>query len=104
MMPTMMDSHEKPGIAGSTNGVETEIVVELLVVVGVLMTVIVDTEVLTTVVVRELVVVTDSVAAEVDVLTCELTCEEMNVEPVVTELEAVEVAVLPLPLATGGSR
>ena len=57
MMPTIMDSHGKPGIAGSTIGVE--IVVELLVIVGVLTTVIVDTEVLTTVVAGELVVISD---------------------------------------------
>jgi hypothetical protein len=55
MMPAIMDSHGKPGIAGNTIGVETEIVVELLVVEGVLTTVMVDTEVLTAVVVSELV-------------------------------------------------
>ena len=51
MTPIMMDSHGKPGTAGSTIGVETELVVELLVVVGVLTIVIVETEtdVLTTV-------------------------------------------------------
>lgn len=53
----MIDSHGKPGIAGKTIGVVTELV-ELLVVVGVLATVSVDTDVLTKVVVRELVVVT----------------------------------------------
>jgi hypothetical protein len=91
MMPAIMDSHGKPGIAGSTIGVETEIVVELLVVVGVLTTVIVDNEVLTTVVVIELVVVTDSVAAEVDVLTCELICEEMDVDGVCAVVCGVNV-------------
>ena len=53
----MIDSHGKPGIAGKTIGVETEIVVELLVVVGVLMTVIVDTAELTMVVVSAPIVV-----------------------------------------------
>ena len=64
-----MDSHGKPGTAGSTIGVETEIVVELLVVVGVLTTVIVETEtdVLTTVGGSELVLVTGIVEALDDV-------------------------------------
>ena len=57
--PAIIDSHGNPGIAGSTIGVETEIV-ELL-VVGILTTVVTETEVLTTVVVTELVVVIDSV-------------------------------------------
>ena len=57
-MPAMMDSHGKPGTAGNTVGVETLIVLKVLVVVGVLTTVIVDTDALTTVVVNELVVVT----------------------------------------------
>jgi hypothetical protein len=59
MMPAIMDSHGKPGTAGRTIGVETEMVVELLVVVGVLTTVMVETEtdVLTTVVGIELVLV-----------------------------------------------
>ena len=65
--PAIIDSHGKPGIAGNTIGVETEIVVELLVVVGVLTTVSVDTDVLTTVVVNELVVVIDVVEALADV-------------------------------------
>jgi len=56
MMPAIMDSQGKPGIAGNTIGVETELVTEVLVVVGVLTTVIVDIEVLTTVVASELVV------------------------------------------------
>jgi hypothetical protein len=59
----MIDSHGKPGIAGSTIGVETELVSELTVVVGVLSTVNVDTEVLSIVLATELVVstvVTDS--------------------------------------------
>jgi hypothetical protein len=53
--PATIDSHGNPGIAGSTIGVETELVDELTVVVGVLTTVIVDTDVLTTVVVKGLV-------------------------------------------------
>ena len=52
--PAIIDSHGKPGIAGSTIGVVTELVDELIVVVGVLETVTVDTEVLTTAVVGEL--------------------------------------------------
>jgi hypothetical protein len=54
--PASIDSHGKPGIAGSTMGVETELVDELIVVVGTVETVTVDTEVLTTTVVGELVV------------------------------------------------
>jgi hypothetical protein len=56
--PAIIDSHGNPGIAGSTIGVETELVDELTVVVGVLATVKVDTDVLTTVVVNGLAVVT----------------------------------------------
>jgi hypothetical protein len=63
----MIDSHGKPGIAGNAIGVETETVVEVL-VVGVLTTVSVDTEELTTVVVSEFVVVTEIVDAELDEL------------------------------------
>ncbi len=68
-MPAIMDSHGKPGTAGRTIGVETEIVVELLIVVGVLTTVIVETEtdVLTTAVGIELVVATGIVEALDDV-------------------------------------
>ena len=58
MRPAIIDSHGKPGIAGSTIGVEMEIVDELTVVVGVLATVKVDTAVLTTVVVKGFAVVT----------------------------------------------
>jgi hypothetical protein len=54
--PEIMDSHGKPGIAGSTIGVVTELVDELIVVVGVLETVTVDTDVLTIAVVGELIV------------------------------------------------
>ena len=83
-----MDSHGKPGTAGRTIGVETEIVVELLVVVGVLTTVIVETEtdVLTTVGGSELVLVTGIVEALDDV--------EFVTEPV-TEPGAVVVATGP---------
>ena len=55
--PAIIDSHGKPGTAGSTIGVDTEIDW----VVGVFITVVTDIEVLTTVVVTELVVVIDSV-------------------------------------------
>jgi len=79
-----MDSHGKPGIAGNTIGVETEIVVELLVVVGVLTTVKVETEVLTTVVVSELVAVMGSVVLDV-LLVGVLLCEVEDV----SELELV---------------
>jgi len=79
--PAIIDSHGKPGTAGRTIGVETDIVVELIEVVGVLTTVIVDTdvdtdvdtEVLTTVVVSELVVVE---ALEIELTELEL----VNVE------------------------
>ena len=72
MMPAMIDSHGNPGTAGRVIGVETEIVLEVLVVVGVLTTVNVETEVLTTVAIDELVDVTDSVVAEdVELLSCE---------------------------------
>jgi len=59
-----MDSHGKPGMAGSTIGVVTEFVDELVVVVGVLETVTVDTEVLTTAVVGVLVEIVADVALE----------------------------------------
>ena len=52
--PAIMDSHGKPGTAGSTRGVVAELVVELT--VGVAATVKVDTDMLTTVVVNGLVV------------------------------------------------
>jgi len=54
--PAIMDSHGKPGIGGITRGVEAELVSVLNVVVGVLETVMVDTAVLTTSVVGELIV------------------------------------------------
>ncbi len=75
MMPAMIDSHGKPGIGGSTIGVETAIELDDVAMVGVLMTVFVTTEreVLTTVVLNELVAVTgtDDVAM-LEVLTIEL--------------------------------
>ena len=46
--PAIIDSQGKPGIAGTTMGVEIKLVAELT-VVGVLPTVTVDTDVLTTV-------------------------------------------------------
>lgn len=61
--PAIMDSHGKPGIAGRTIGVETELVAELSVVVGVLTTVTVDIDVLTMVLISELVVDTAGVVA-----------------------------------------
>lgn len=67
--PAMMDSQGKPGIAGSTIGVETELVVVELTVVGVLATVNVDTAVLTTVVVSGLVVTAGSVVIALDDIT-----------------------------------
>jgi len=56
--PAIIDSHGNPGIAGSSTGVETELVEELTVVVGVFSTVTVDTAVLTTVVATGVVVTT----------------------------------------------
>jgi hypothetical protein len=71
----MIDSQGNPGMAGSVIGVETELVLDDVIVVGVLMTVVVrtETEVLTTVVVIELVVVTgvDDVE-DIEALTLEL--------------------------------
>jgi len=105
-----MDSQGKPGIAGSTIGVETETVVELLVIVGVLTTVIVETEVLTTVVAGELVVTRDVEEALDDVelviedmvVTIELELElEVELE---LELEVVLVACWPTTGGIVGSR
>ena len=81
--PAIIDSHGKPGMAGRTIGVETAIVVEL--VVGVFTTVIVETDVLTTVVVMELVVVTDVVSGvdEVELATDDVLVAELDVEFVV---------------------
>jgi hypothetical protein len=104
MMPAMMDSHGKPGTAGRTIGVETEIVAELLVVVGVLTTVIVETEtdVLTTVVGSELVLVKGIVEAleEVELATI------VGVVVVATELDVeleFELAVVTCWPTTGGT-
>ena len=107
MMPAMMASHGKPGIAGSTIGVETELVTEVLVVVGVLTTVIVDIEVLTSVVVSELVVdkirgeLVDEVVAVTGVDAVEvLELLETTVMVLVAGV-AVDVDVVPCP-TTGG--
>jgi len=97
-----MDSHGKPGIAGSTIGVETEIVVELLVVVGVLTTVIVETDVLTTVVVSELVVVT-GIVEELNELVAETGAVTVATELDV-ELELELVTCWPTTGGTAGSR
>jgi hypothetical protein len=80
MMPVIMDSHGKPGTAGSTIGVETEIVVKLPVVVGVLTTVSVDTEMLADVTVDELVVAGACVEAEDEVLCCEAVDVELSID------------------------
>ena len=104
MIPAIMDSHGKPGIAGSAIGVETETVVELLVIVGVLTTVIVDTEVLTTVVPSELVVVSDVEEPLDDV---ELVIEEDTVVVAIElelEAEVVLVACCPTTGGIAGSR
>jgi hypothetical protein len=77
----MIDSHGKPGIAGRTIGVETELVDELTVVAGVVATVRVDTAVLTTVVVTGLIVVEGIVVA----------LDDVRVE-LVTDVDAVVVA------------
>jgi len=79
-MPAMIDSHGKPGIAGRTMGVETEVVVTVL-VCGVLTTVIVETDVLTTVALAAL-VVTGIVEVSVEFVT------EPDPFPVATELDA----------------
>jgi hypothetical protein len=55
--PAIIDSHGKPGMAGSIIGVETELVAELTIIVGVLAIVRVDTDVLTTVLANGLVLV-----------------------------------------------
>jgi hypothetical protein len=78
----MIDSHGKPGIAGSAIGVETELVDELNVVVGVLETVTVDIAVLT-IVVDGVVVVTGSVLA-VDIVLLVLEAEALVESVVVT--------------------
>jgi hypothetical protein len=106
MIPAMIDSQGNPGIAGKVSGVEIEIAVEVLVVVGVgvLTTVIVETDVLTTVVTGELVDVIDSVKAEdveVEVLSCE------TVEVVLEVLSVVFCVVVACSPTTGrltGSR
>jgi hypothetical protein len=107
MIPAMMDSHWKPGIAGSTIGVVTEIVVELLVDVGVLTIVIVEIDVLTTVVVSEFVVVTGIVEALDEVELVAIEELEVVLELVLElelelELELVLVLVVACCPTTGG--
>jgi hypothetical protein len=97
----MIDSHGKPGIAGITSGVETVLLLELVVVVGVLTSVNVDTEVLTIVVVRELVEVTGVEVVD-DVEDTELELDA--VDSVELELELVVVVVLACWPTTGGYR
>jgi len=91
MMPAIMDSQGKPGIAGNTIGVETELVTEVLVVVGVLATVIVDIEVLTIVVMDELVV--DDVMDElvVDDVMDELVVDDVIAVTGVGDVELIEL-------------
>jgi len=92
IIPTMIDSHGNPGIAGRTIGVETEVVVTVL-VCGVLTTVIVDTSVLTTVALGEL-VVTGIVEVSVDVEFVAEPDPEPDPFPVATELDVeLEVTV-----------
>ena len=79
--PMIIDSHGNPGMAGSTSGVDTELVVELVVGVSVGVTVTIDTDVLTTVVVRELVVVIGTV------LMLDMVETAVDTEVVATELE-----------------
>jgi hypothetical protein len=91
----MMDSHGNPGTAGTVIGVEMAL--EVL-VVGVLMTVMVDVDmdVLTTVVVNELVVVTDCVEAIGDSVEAAdvLTSEDEGVEVLEVDVsEAVCITV-----------
>jgi len=101
--PAIIDSHGKPGIAGSIIGVETELVVELTVVVGVLATVTVDTAVLTTVVANGLVAV---IAGSVDDAALELVIDEDTIVVTGETLEvvvSVEVEVVPPLLTVGGT-
>jgi len=106
MTPTIIDSHGNPGIAGITIGVDTEIVVELLVVVGMLVTVTVDSAGVVDVV--ELIMATEVVDALDDV---ELALYEVVVAVVGLELELelelvefVEVACCPTTGGFWGSR
>lgn len=81
MRPAIIDSHGNPGTAGKVIGVEYVLVL----LVGVLIMVSVDTEVVTDVTVRELVAVTGSVEAEEDddVVTCDVPDDELDVLSVV---------------------
>ena len=69
--PAMIDSHGNPGIAGKARGVETELVLEVEVVEGVLIAVVVSTDVLTAVV-DELLVLALAVVLEdvAELLSC----------------------------------
>jgi len=94
-----MDSHGKPGMAGNTIGVDVELVDVLVVVVGVLTTVTVDNDVLTTVVVNELIVVIGIVELFAEVA-LELALDEDTV--VVTGV-VVDVEFVPPLVTVGGT-
>jgi hypothetical protein len=102
--PAIIDSHGKPGIAGSTIGVVTVLVAELTVVEGVLSTVTVDTETLAIVDSSELVVSTawvvvlDDVTLELDEDTIVADAELDAEVSVVSD----EFDVVPPPLNVGG--
>jgi hypothetical protein len=101
--PAMIDSHGKPGMAGSIIGVETELVDELNVVVGVLETVTVDIEVLT-IVVDGVLVVTGTVEA-VDIVLLVLVpdvIEDVVASEELEDVNVVEVEFVP-PLYVGGT-
>jgi hypothetical protein len=103
--PAIIDSHGKPGIAGSTIGVDTELVEELVVAVVVLATVKVDTAVLTTVVVTELIVV-EGIVVALDDVTLELVIDVDALVVTGDELEVVsatEVEVVPPLVTVGGT-
>lgn len=94
--PKIIDSHGKPGTAGITNGVETVLVLEVL-VVGVLVTVTVDGAEVVDVV--ELVMASEVVDVLDDV---ELSLDEVVVATVELELELVEFVVVACCPTTGG--
>ena len=95
--PAIMDSHGKPGIAGSTIGVETAIV-ELATVVGMIAGVMVGTDVLTTVLVIGLVVIAGGSVVALEDMTIELAALELVALDVtaleVTDCEALGVLLL----------
>ena len=72
MSPAMIDSHGKPGMAGRTIGVVNAVVAEVIVGV-VLATVTVDTDMLGTVVVKELAIVLDIATVDAAVVGVTLT-------------------------------